>query len=156
MRHLTRLHQLLLILAILSGCYAPDVRDCTVTCSAATDCASGQVCGKDGFCAAEGVAGTCGPGGVDAGVDAAPRVMLHVTVDGTGKVDVVGAGMCGGGGGGSNDCMISVPRGPVVINAIVTQTDKPFERWTTPNCTGQTSSCMFTANTATTVGAKFK
>ncbi len=154
MRMLVRLHQLLLILAILSGCYAPEVRDCTVTCSAATDCAGGQVCGSDGFCAIAGVAGTCGPGGVDAAVDAAPRVMIHLTVDGPGRVEVVGAGMCGG--TGPNDCVTSVPKGPVVINAVAMQGDKPFDRWTTPNCAGQSTTCMFTADTSTTVGAKFK
>ncbi len=154
MRTLTRLHQLLLIIAILSGCYSPELRDCTVTCSGANDCASGQICGSDGFCAGAGVAGTCGPGGVDAGIDAAPRVMLRLQVEGTGRVEIVGAGMCGG--NGPDDCTVSVPRGPVVITAITTQSDKPFERWTTPNCAGQPSSCMFTATTATTIGAKFK
>ncbi len=152
MRTLIRLHQLLLVLAILSGCYAPQVRDCTVTCSGAKDCAGGQVCGTDGFCAAAGVAGTCGPGGVDAGVDAEPRVVLHVQVENEGRVDVDGASSCGG--SGPADCMISVPRGPVVIRAVTL--DNPFDRWTTPNCAGQTTTCRFTASTSTTVGAKFK
>ncbi len=138
----------------LGGCYAPDLRDCTVTCSAAGDCAGGQVCGADGFCAARDVAGSCGGGALDAGLDAAPRVMLHVVVMGTGRVDVVGASSCGD--TGAYDCLISVPKGRVTLDAVVTVGDKPFDRWTTPNCTGQTSTCMFTANTSTTVGAKFK
>ncbi len=154
MRTLVRLHQLLLILAILSSCYAPEVRDCSVTCSGANQCAGGQVCGSDGFCAAPGVAGTCGPGGVDAGVDASSRVMLHVKVEGSGRLDIVGSGMCGG--NGPSDCMISVPKGPVVINAIATQSDEPFDQWTTSNCAGQSSTCTFTVTMPALVGAKFK
>jgi hypothetical protein len=34
-----------------AGCYNPEVRDCTVRCSAATDCTGGQVCRSDGYCA---------------------------------------------------------------------------------------------------------
>jgi hypothetical protein len=33
------------------GCYSPDLRDCTVQCSASTDCTGGQVCRDDGWCA---------------------------------------------------------------------------------------------------------
>ncbi|MBL0216339.1 MAG: hypothetical protein IPQ07_20950 [Myxococcales bacterium] len=84
-----------------------------------------------------------------------PRaVVLHVQVMGTGRVDVTGASSCGG--NGPSDCMITVPKGPVTLHAVATDGDKPFDRWTTPNCTGQTSTCMFSANTSTTVGAKFK
>jgi len=46
--------------ALLAGCYQPSLRDCTVSCHAAGDCASGQICGSDGWCAAPDVAGTCG------------------------------------------------------------------------------------------------
>ena len=144
----------LALLLGLGGCYTPDLRDCTVTCSAPGDCAGGQVCGADGFCAASGVAGSCGKGALDAGIDAAPQVVLHVQVMGTGRVDVTGASSCGG--NGPSDCMITVPKGPVTLHAVATDGDKPFDRWTTPNCTGQTSTCMFSANTSTTVGAKFK
>ncbi|HEY5938375.1 MAG TPA: hypothetical protein VIU61_27170 [Kofleriaceae bacterium] len=62
---------------VVAGCYEPTLSDCTVECGASADCANGQVCGTDGFCAAPGVAGSCatfaGPDGGqrDAGPDAA-------------------------------------------------------------------------------------
>jgi hypothetical protein len=34
-----------------AGCYNPELRDCTVRCSAASDCTGGQVCRSDGYCA---------------------------------------------------------------------------------------------------------
>jgi hypothetical protein len=37
-------------MAHLIACYHPDVRDCTVQCTAATDCTSGQMC-RQGLCA---------------------------------------------------------------------------------------------------------
>jgi hypothetical protein len=149
MKSLIRLHQLLLILAILSGCYAPDLRDCTVTCSGAKDCASGQVCGADGYCAAEDVAGSCG-NAVDAAVDAVPSVMLRVTVDGDGHVDVVGGGSC-------SDCVMQVPKNAqLVVKAIAERIDHPFDRWTSLTCAGQTATCMFTVSGPTTVTAKFR
>jgi len=147
-----RLHQALVILTVLSSCYAPDLRDCTVTCSGASACSGGQICGADGYCAAPGVAGTCSAAhGVDAGLDAAPRVVLHIQIMGNGRV-VTGAGTCSS-GNGPGDCLISVPKGMVELHAIAT--DNAFDRWTTAVCTGQTSTCTFNAVVATTVGAKF-
>ncbi len=46
-------------LAALGACYSPDFRDCSVTCAATTDCASGQVCGTDRLCAGPELAGRC-------------------------------------------------------------------------------------------------
>jgi hypothetical protein len=72
------------------GCYAPELHDCTVECTRAADCASGQMCGSDGWCARPEAAGRCarlssGDGGIvppgdsagsdaptDAGIDADP------------------------------------------------------------------------------------
>lgn len=41
-------------LGLFAGCYEPATRDCTVQCSGAADCASGQHC-VGGWCAAESV-----------------------------------------------------------------------------------------------------
>lgn len=154
MKHLIRLHQLLLIITILSGCYAPDLRDCTVTCSGAKDCANGQLCGTDGYCAAEGIAGSCGDA-VDAAVDAPESVMLRVTVSGSGHVDVPGAGTCGK--SGPPDCVMQVPKNAqVVVKAIADDNEKPFEKWTSVTCAEQSATCTFTATVATTVAAKFR
>ncbi len=46
-------------MVLAAACYDPSLRNCTVTCVAAGDCASGQVCGADGWCAAEAIAGQC-------------------------------------------------------------------------------------------------
>lgn len=53
--------QLSIIVAVVlgAGCYSPSLRDCTVTCAAASDCGGGQICGADGYCAAPSVAGRC-------------------------------------------------------------------------------------------------
>jgi hypothetical protein len=48
-----------LVSVVLVGCYQPAIRDCTVTCEGQGDCASGQVCGTDGFCASPELAGHC-------------------------------------------------------------------------------------------------
>jgi hypothetical protein len=53
---------------LVVGCYHPDVRDCTVQCSAATDCTSGQVC-NHGWCTMP-EAKECPKGGA-VGIDAA-------------------------------------------------------------------------------------
>jgi hypothetical protein len=45
--------------ALVAGCYEPAVRDCTVTCHGVHECAAGQVCGADGFCASPAHAGSC-------------------------------------------------------------------------------------------------
>lgn len=153
MKTLIRLHQFLLIIAILSGCYAPEVRDCTVTCSGASDCATGQVCGREGYCVAEG-GGACGAA-VDAAVDAAPTVMLRVMVMGNGQVDVMGVGSCGA--SGVPDCMFQVPKnGRVMATAVTRDPGKPFDKWTSVTCTGQGAQCEFTAFLSTTITAKFR
>jgi hypothetical protein len=154
MKTLIRLHQVLLVLAILSGCYSPELRDCTVTCGGSDECASDQVCTK-GLCAAEGV--SCGPGGnsaTDAGIDAGARVTVHVMIEGSGRVELQGAGVCGV--GGDRDCDISVARGAVTAPASAADGGHPFALWGSPAGNDQPATCMFTANSPVTVKAKFK
>lgn len=157
MKALIRIHQILLVLAILSGCYSPEIRDCTVTCAGSDECAGGQVCTK-GFCAAEGVSCDNGPGpnpATDAGIDGAlPRVMLHVKISGNGKVDVTGAASCGE--GGMRDCMIAVFPGAVTATATAFQTDHPFDKWESMTCANAPATCMFVMTSPTTIEAKFK
>jgi hypothetical protein len=47
------------LIVALAACYSPTLRDCTLQCASAHDCAGGQVCGNDGYCAAPDVAGHC-------------------------------------------------------------------------------------------------
>jgi hypothetical protein len=64
----------------LTACYSPDVRECTVSCNATTDCVAPHVCGADGLCASTAAAGHCAARIVDGGIsdDAA----LDATTDG--------------------------------------------------------------------------
>ncbi len=142
---------------LLAGCYAPDVRDCTITCGAADECADDQVCNADGYCAADGVqcprGGGGGGGAVDGGVDApVGSLQLNVRVDGTGRLDIDGVGECA-----KRECTFTVERRPLTIRAVETDPRKPFEKWTTPNCAGQPTTCTYQPQMGmTTVGAKFK
>ncbi len=150
---------LALAFAFAFGCYAPDLRDCTVTCTGPDDCAGDQTCNTAGMCASEGV--TCSGSGsnmgmADGGVDAPQMIMLKVQVMGTGKVIVVGIGECD-----DSECTWQVPRSALRFDAVQTDTDKPFERWTTQNCGGAQvtqPTCTYTpaVSPTTTVGAKFR
>jgi len=151
-----------LALALLGGCYSPQVRDCTVTCTGVSECAAGQVCGDDHFCAAPEVAGTCeaidagttppDDARVDAPPDALVRVTLHVHVQEKGKVAVTGVGICDQATGG--DCMYLVLRGaPLELTPI--QVDKPFEKWTGGPCDGEPATCSITPTGNVDVTARF-
>jgi len=138
-------------LACAGGCYAPDVRDCTITCTNPDDCAGDQTCNSDGRCTAEGV--TCNGSGSNMGmVDAAQLATLKVQVMGTGKVIVDGVGSC------DDDCTWQISPRALRFTAMVTDDEKPFERWTTQNCAAQMMpTCTYTpVMSSTTVAAKFK
>jgi len=146
----------LVAIAILAagGCYAPDLRDCTVTCGASDECADGQACNPQGFCTAEGVTCMAGSGGATVDAPSATRITLRVQVMGTGKVVVDGVGECA-----DSECTWEVPTALLRFTAQQLEAGKPFERWTTTNCGGgqvTQPSCVFTAAASTTVGAKFK
>ncbi|MBA3820036.1 MAG: hypothetical protein H0X17_14170 [Deltaproteobacteria bacterium] len=61
---------LVLGLLVAAGCYEPDLRTCTVQCAASNDCAPGQLCGNDGWCALPSAIGACAPSDGGATVDA--------------------------------------------------------------------------------------
>ena len=136
MKTLIRLHQVLLVLAILSGCYEPELRDCTVTCEGATDCADGQTCSA-GLCAANGVA-------------CVEHVIVHVTVEGNGAVELGGTDSC------DRDCMISVVKGQVTAVATPANDQHPFDKWASTTCKDKPATCTFTASSPTTIQAKFR
>jgi len=163
----------------LAGCYAPSVRDCTVRCASAGDCAGGQVCGADGLCAAPEIAGRCGttppdasghdarpPGDAeaprdaidrpDAGIDATATVSLHVQIMGKGAVIVDGRNTCSSLDPQRGDCAYDVVPGvAITAHAVDIQADQTFTMGTSPTCAGQSSRCMFTPMAATTITAKF-
>ena len=156
-------------LAASTGCYAPSLRDCTVSCESAGDCARGQVCGSDGLCATPEAAGHCATAEVDAGdVDASPPrdaavpdsprlVALNVQVDGKGSIDVAGLGVCSSKDPSHGRCMYDIGLGIAQrVEAIAVEPDQEFDRWTSPTCAGQGAVCTFVPLTMTTlVVAKF-
>jgi hypothetical protein len=157
-------------LAASTGCYAPSLRDCTVSCESAGDCASGQVCGSDGLCAAPEAAGHCATAEVDAGdADASPPgdaavpdapklVALHVQVDGKVSIEVAGLGVCSSKDPSHGRCMYDIALGIAQrVDAIAVEPDQQFAGWTSPTCAGQGAVCTFVPLTMlTSVVAKFR
>jgi hypothetical protein len=159
-----------LLLIASAGCYSPELRDCTLTCSEASDCAGGQVCGSDHLCAAPDIAGKCsslpsdaGSNARDAGVDAVmlPDAATHgelaVVIEGEGRITVTGFGTCDKAAPQNGACTYIVP-----LNASLTVTADShpnwyFDKWTTAACaTTPVATCTFTFSAATPLGAKFK
>ncbi|MDQ3366778.1 MAG: hypothetical protein M3680_15240 [Myxococcota bacterium] len=158
---------------LVAACYSPDVRDCTVSCAAVSDCAGGQVCGSDQFCAAPDVAGTCAQRTTDAGTEepdgrvpqdagadaAAPdaalaMVQLHIRIDGRGAVTVPNVGVCDA-GSGANDCLYMIPPGvPVSLHA-VPKNQWRFTAWESTACAGEPATCVLTPTAPTFVKARF-
>lgn len=167
-----------LLAAIAGGCYSPELRDCTLTCSAASDCADGQVCGDDHFCAAPGIAGRCstlptdaggtirdaavdGPKIVDARPDAAPDATvwaaIEVTIEGQGRVIVQNIATCEKAGPQNGSCMFYVLTGSAVTVHAQGYFDWHFDKWTLAACEEvDGSTCTFQAIATSYVNAKFK
>jgi hypothetical protein len=157
----------------LGACYSPELRDCAVSCASSDDCAPGQLCGADRWCAAPGIAGRCeladGGASVDAAVaadaasspdaavpaDAAPPVLLVVKIMGHGTVTITGTGTCTDMAPG-HQCTFAVIAGvPRTLIATGTGGDQ-FEMWMNA-CAGQGATCTVTpAAGTTTAEAKFK
>jgi hypothetical protein len=160
----------------LVACYQPSVRDCTVSCNSADDCAGDQVC-ANGMCAAPG--NTCDvtvdAANPDAAFDDAPSTdgtMNDGTMtDGTPPIDagadlrivITGRGSVVGDQPGVNctvppaDCTYGINPGTMVM---LTAVDGPgthtFIDWTTPNCMGAGRTCTVTVMAPVTlVGAAF-
>ncbi|HTJ40572.1 MAG TPA: hypothetical protein VL463_00700 [Kofleriaceae bacterium] len=157
------------------GCYQPALRDCTITCAGAGDCAMGQVCGADGFCARPEVAGTCAADAAIAGEpdarmidppdarivampdarplppDAHPTVTLAITIDGRGKVQVAPIDQtCDAHDWIGTACAYSVPQGDaLVLTAKTRSKDDRFAGWSGA-CAGSIASCVVTPTSGTT------
>jgi hypothetical protein len=157
-------------LLVAVGCYSPDVRDCTLTCTDATDCASGQVCGTDRLCAAPAQAGRCArvlgmydageavdaraDGSIDAHPDAAELVSIQVTVTGKGEVSLDGGGTCTGHGPAVNCVLGAIKGSPATVRAMGLGGNH-FMAWSGA-CDGELPSCTFTPFLPVTdVGASF-
>lgn len=156
----------------LAGCYSPSLRDCTVSCGSASDCATGQVCGADGMCASPAVAGRCGavdagrldapahpdaPPPRDAGMpDAARTARLTVQIMGKGSVIVDGVGACSSQDPDRGNCVYDVVAGaPLTAQANPITTTDVFAMWGSITCGGQGARCQFTPVIATVIAARF-
>ena len=157
----------------LAGCYAPSLRDCTVTCGGEADCASGQVCTTTGWCA--GPTATCSATGatVDAAAGADARIavdaagpdaretdQLTVIIAGTGDVTVDGIGTCSGNDqqmSPAGTCVYAVPAGvQLTAHAEATGDMQSFDKWSDPLCKTQGATCLFTPPAIATIQAHFK
>jgi hypothetical protein len=155
----------------LAGCYSPSLRDCTVSCGSASDCATGQMCGADGMCASPAVAGRCvalvdaghldAPAHPDAALPDAPpdaprTVRLTVQIMGKGSVMVEGIGACSSLDPDKGNCVYDVVAGvPLTAQAMsITPTDA-FAMWSSMTCAGQGAHCQFTPVIATVIAARF-
>jgi hypothetical protein len=157
-------------LVVLAGCYSPEIRDCTVSCASPHDCVRGQICGRDGLCAAPEIAGRCpsalpdGGPSHDAGssadatmtADAPATVSLHVQISGKGSVIVIGHGTCSSLDPQRGQCTYDIALGiPQTVLATDIQPSEAFSKWISATCDGQDARCTFTPAAATTVVAKF-
>lgn len=157
----SRLIAVALVGAALVACYEPTLRDCTVSCSAATDCAPEQRCHR-GWCAAPSATCTGDDGGdddvdagvddppidarVDARVDAPPTNQLRIEVKGRGRVDADHDGVtCAGPDG---DCRFDLASGTVVVLTAIDQEDS-FDRWREA-CDGEGATCTLTLDASIT------
>lgn len=135
----------LFAIALLAACYDPATTDCTVTCSGADDCANGQTCGSDGYCAGPDVAGDC-----------VEPVELSIEIAGDGIVAIDGIGECNSRTAPSHRCIYMVPPNQPRGLAATPNGDKDFKEWTS-TCVGETATCVITPVTdLTRVGAKFE
>jgi hypothetical protein len=144
---------LVVMMVLVSGCYAPEVSECNVTCTADSECAGGLVCTPQGLCG--GTASACDENNATDG--GARMIQLRVAVMGEGKVAIGGGPECipdDDGGPMGDTCTLMVPAGPLVIEAIVDE--KPFERWTSIVCAGQPARCEVTLQLDANVTAKFR
>jgi hypothetical protein len=148
----------LVVVACSTSCYDPELRDCTLRCGRPHDCADGQVCGADGFCASPERAGRCAGSPPDAAVDARPdarqrdapdEVALHVIVMGGGLVTLDGGDSC------DNDCILIARAGSLVTLRALPGTKQEFSSWTSGPCVGQSDTCVFIPWVAVTIGVRF-
>ncbi|MBA3454266.1 MAG: hypothetical protein H0T42_14330 [Deltaproteobacteria bacterium] len=147
--------------ALVTGCYSPELRDCAVSCVTSSDCAPDQVCGSDRMCAAPALAGRCAgsmlpiDAAVDAPitivvdapmVDAAPPIdastarFLVIENNGRGGVAVAGIGICHH-TSPTHPCTFEVVAGVLISLEAVADSDYRFDKWESGPCIGQDETC---------------
>jgi hypothetical protein len=148
---------------VLAGCYDPALRDCKVTCHGAGECASGQVCGNDGFCASPEVAGTCktrpdasdeadapqmqpdanttpdsafdAPVVIDGAPDGNPDAgVVQLHITITNKGKVVDSTNTITCNSPPGDCLFNVEQNKTITLTAVGSAQHPFDKWTDATC----------------------
>jgi hypothetical protein len=140
--------------AALVACYEPRLRDCTLSCSAASDCAGDHAC-NGGWCVAPGAScdGSDGGGSVTAdarAIDAPRMVELRIEVRGRGRVESDRSGV---GCGPDDDCRFDLPAGTDVVLTPI-DGEGQFREWRNA-CENQGATCTLTLGTDTHARADF-
>jgi hypothetical protein len=178
-RHRDRWFVIAMCAPLIAGCYEPALRDCTVTCHGVHECAEGQVCGADGFCASPARAGSCAStrAAADAAAnasDAAPRpdaaqppdasgpdagsvASLSIMIVGRGQVSVSPLGVtCDATGASGATCSYPVTIGDALVLTATPHNKKDVLTGWSGACAGTASSCTLSPRAGTTaVGATF-
>jgi hypothetical protein len=145
----------IVVIAVFVGCYSPEAPDCTLACTADTDCISGQACTTDHMCAATSIT-TCSnqetpDAGHVAGTDAgsgsgsAATVTVTIQVQGGGGVRTNDGDFCDGAGDMMNTCMFQVVAGEPMMLTPVPHVLRQFDKWMGPPCMNQPLGCSLTA-----------
>jgi hypothetical protein len=142
----------------LGACYSPTLRDCRLACTNAGDCAAGQTCSDDHLCIWSSSPRRCAL--VDGGVDAPPpdssaTAVLHVRIDGDGRVELVGIATCDSAPPQGGDCELLAKVGVRATLVATPHDGQVFERWTSTACGGEGASCTITPTARMDVAAKF-
>lgn len=130
---------LVAVAVMLVGCYSPELRPCSVTCSITDTCPNDMTCGDDHRCHDPGDTNVC-PISND-------TVVVHLAGTGTGVVT---------GSPGINckpDCMASVVDGSTMMLTAMASGGSRFASWG-GDCTG-TDPCQLVVDGNKTVAANF-
>ena len=157
-------------LSALPACYSPELADCAVACTAAEDCAPGQRCGADGWCAGDAKADRCdGSQAPDGGALPGSTLELRLTIAGRGQVELdapmgtpPGPGdkpTCVSAQAGGVTCSYLFPANTWLTLRVRESGGWEFSGWDAPGCgLGRPKSCLVLVRTAeapTFVTARF-
>lgn len=131
--------RVLLVAAALAGCYSPELKPCSVTCSAGDPCPTDMACGGDHRCHAPDDTSTC-PVSKD-------TVTVHLAGTGSGVVTGAPGINC------QPDCTASVVDGATITLSAMPRGGSRFAGWGGA-CTG-TAPCDLVVDGDKTVAANF-
>jgi hypothetical protein len=159
-----------LLLAGLGACYQPGYRDCATTCVVDDDCAPGQVCGPDRWCAGPAMAGKCGrhDGKPDGGDEhdaasgspdgALENGTLHLIVEGKGRIEADLAWITCEGTSPEEpaECSFDVELGTsLILTAVEIHHHWTFEGWAHDGCVSDGPACALEVEAPVIVTARF-